>query len=409
MNICFFQDTIGVGGGEIWAADAAVRLRDRGHTATIGCPSGSWMERRARALDIPYFDYMVDPEFEESLSWQLVEHLQAYDIDVVCCGIPGSRVEVPLIDEALREVGRGGILVRLGVAPGHESLTPQQIGIGYDTVRGIVVVSQDIRTRLLEQFEGMDPSRIHVIYNGVDLDRFRPEAFTATSRHELRARYDIPDDHLVVGAVGRLDPIKNLPALVQAAADVLPEHPETTFLVVGDGVQKQELVASAREADVLERFRFAGFVEDMPGLMHGIDILAHPSLSEGVPNCVLEAMAMGRAVVATRVGGVPELIDHEVHGLLIPPDDASALARALCELLDHPSQVEALGRAAQTRIRSDFDRAGTLGALESLVRQDLIALRNRKLSRTAHGPVLHDLPNLYFERACAMQRIPGSV
>jgi hypothetical protein len=406
MNICFFQDTVGIGGGEIWAANAAERLREKGHTATIGCPSGSWLEQRASTVGIPYFDYLVDPEFEDSLSWQLVEHLQEYDIDVVCCGIPGSRTEVPIIDGALREVGRGGILVRLGVSPGPGALTPQQLGIGYDTVRGIIVVSQDIKRNLIRQFESLDPARTHVIYNGVDLEQFDPAAYNGSQRSDLRTQFDIPEDHVVVGAVGRLDPIKNLPALVHAAADLLQEHPQTTFLVVGDGVQKQDLVASARDKGVLDRFRFAGFVEDMPRLMHGIDVLAHASLSEGVPNCVLEAMAMGKAVVATRVGGIPELIEHEVHGILVAPDSAEDLARGLTSVIGDPARMKSLGRDARTRIEADFDRGQMLGALESLVRQEFIALRNRKLSRITTQPRMHDLPDLYFERACAMQRIP---
>ena len=394
MNILFYQDTLGVGGGEIWATDTALKMRERGHNVVLGCPSGSWMQHQAEAENLPYFNYLIEPEFESHLQWQLTETLRDEKIDLICCSIPGTREEAPLLNAAIREAGRGSILIRLGVSPGEGALTPERVGLNIDTVRGIMVVSREIKQRLTSLFPSMPSEHIHLLYNGVDTDKFNPESSTPEDRKALLATYDIPEHHTVIGAVGRLDRIKNLSGLIQAAPQILKNFPDTTFLIAGEGAEKQNLSAQAKKAGLENHVVFTGFVNNMPKLMHSIDILAHTALSEGVPNVVLEAMAMGKPVVATEVGGVPELIIHEKNGLLIPPDDAETLAHTLCDVLKNPQKQTALGRAARHHAETTFNREAKRDELEALFQS---IVDNAPAIQAPLEPVYDDLPDLFIK------------
>lgn len=405
MNILFFQDTLGVSGGEIWMADAAVKLREKGHGVAMGCPSGSWMERRAESLDLPYFSYLPEGEFEGHLRWRLCETLEEEAIDVICCGIPGIRCEVPLLDAAIREVGHGRIVLRLGITPGKGApLSPKRLGLGFETVSGIVVVSQDIKARLQLEYPGL-ADRIHVLYNGVDTDAFDPGRFTTADRRAFKASLDIPEHHHVIGAVGRLDPVKNLPMLIQAAGRVLSHFPNTTFVIAGEGAEKQNLIEAARQAGVLGRFRFPGFVADMPRLLHGLDVLTHTSFSEGVPNAVLEAMAMGKPVIATAVGGVPELIESGKTGILIPSNDAENLAWTLCDLLQNPQKQIDLGRTARAQAETALNRRAKMDAVEALFVDVADRAKAAPVALSAEMPVLYDLPDFAIKSPFAFSRM----
>lgn len=389
MNILFFQDTLAVSGGELWVVDAAEKFRQKGHGVILACPSGSWIERQAQEMDLPYFNYILDEEYEGHLKWLLCETLREEEIDVIFCGIPGYREEVPVLDAAIREAGRGQIVLRLGVTPGPDSLSSDRVGQGFDTVRGIVAVSDDIRTHLHKAFPFMSQDQTHVIYNGVDVDKFDPKRFT--DRQAFCLRHKIPEHHRVVGTVGRLDGIKNLPMLVHAAKDVLQHFDDVTFVVAGDGMEKQSLMRLARELGVMDHFRFPGFVDDVSQLLAGVDILAHTALSEGVPNSVLEAMAMGTCVVATEVGGVPELIENGVNGVLIPSRDAEKLTWTLCDLLQNPEKISALGAAARVHIESNLNRQNKLNELENLLQgfvDDPL-----EIPKSAEPVELYDLPD----------------
>ena len=405
MNILFYLDTLGVSGGEIWIADTAGKLQKKGHNVFIGCPSGSWMAHQSEAQEIPYFDYLIGEEFEGHLLWQLVECLQEEHIDLICCGIPGVREEVPLLDRAIREAGCGRILLRLGVAPGAGALSPERIGLGFETVCGIVAVSRDIKRRLLEEFPELPPDRIHMIHNGVDMDRFSPSDFLSADGRRLRASLGIPQHHRIVGTVGRLDPIKNLPMFIRAATSILAKHPDTTFLVAGTGGEKRGLNDAAREAGVLDNFCFAGFIENIPALLHAIDILVHTSLSEGVPNAVLEAMAMGKPVIATDVGGVSELIETEETGILVPSDDDLGLAAEVCGMLRHPQRAAALGQNARRHVESTFDRRVKFAEIESLFISEANRARAACLHMPRAAPEFVGLPANLFPHVCSLQKL----
>jgi len=154
---------------------------------------------------------------------------------------------------------------------------------------------------------------------------------------------------LVIGAVARLVPIKGLQHLVDAAPEILRQCSDARFLLVGDGEMRPALEAQARALGLSDRIVFAGYREDIPSVIAGMDIVALPSINEGMGRVLVMAMALGKPIVATKVGGVPELLGEGDAGVLVPPGDPRALADAICALLENPARAHALGEAGRRR------------------------------------------------------------
>lgn len=186
--------------------------------------------------------------------------------------------------------------------------------------------------------------RVDVVPNGLELDSFEPR----DARRGLRR----------IVTVANLRPEKSHETLLEAAAVVLRSYPDAEFTLVGDGVRKDALIALAARHGVSRRVTFLGHRDDVPQLLRENDIFVLPSRSEAMPNGVIEAMAAEMPVVATAVGGIPEVVSHGRTGRLVPPDDPPALAAALLELMAAPEQAAALGQAARAEVerRFSFDR-----------------------------------------------------
>ncbi|XXX72122.1 glycosyltransferase [Sorangium sp. So ce134] len=204
-----------------------------------------------------------------------------------------------------------------------------------------VAVSQPTAAAVLGRRE-VEPPKLHVVANGIDLSRFAPDP---AARARVRAELAIPQDAWVVGSVGRLSPVKNHELLVRAAARALPGSGR--LLVVGDGPERARLVALARELGVSERVLFAGERHDVPALLAALDVFALPSLSEGLPLALLEAMATGLPAVASDVGGVPTALVHGETGFLVPSGEVAPLAARLSELMADPALAARMGRCGR--------------------------------------------------------------
>jgi len=200
---------------------------------------------------------------------------------------------------------------------------------------------------------GVPPHRVKVIYNGIDLKPFG-QIFL---RRQSTARID---DQLVVGTIARMAPQKGLPYLVEAAEKLADRFPQMRFVIAGEGPLRQVLQEAVHRAGLKSRVTFPGYCRDIAETLSKIDIFVLPSLTEGLSITLLEAMAAGCAVVATRVGGVPEIVDHGITGLLVQPASADALAEAVATLAINPELRDKFSAAGKEKIEAHFTLARML-------------------------------------------------
>jgi glycosyltransferase involved in cell wall biosynthesis len=213
----------------------------------------------------------------------------------------------------------------------------------------VVCVSQAQANKVLKA--GVSPARVVVIRNAIEGERFvRPDPAYREHLHDLLPRRC----ERIVGAAGRLSPEKGFAVLVQAAVEVVREDPSVGFVLFGDGPLQEDLSRRIADAGLADRFVLAGFREDLDRFVPFFDLLALPSYTEGLPNVVLEAQAAAVPVVATAVGGTPEVIEDGVTGYLAPPGNAEVLADRILDLLVFEANRCRLGRHGQERVRREF-------------------------------------------------------
>lgn len=223
-----------------------------------------------------------------------------------------------------------------------------------------VAVSGDVRDRLV-RYEGLDRDQIEVIYTGATESR----DLTETERLELRREWGFTPDDFVVGTVGRQDPIKNLPMLVEAFAGCAIKMPQLGGLVVGDGPEADNLKRLVERKGLADRIRLTGFHEDARKMVECMDLFVLCSLSEGTSMALLEAMAAGVPVVVTDVGGNPEVVEDGVSGRVIASRDAEALAAAIASTPNSDS-VERMAAAGKERFQQNFSFSAMLGKFQSI-------------------------------------------
>jgi glycosyltransferase involved in cell wall biosynthesis len=215
----------------------------------------------------------------------------------------------------------------------------------------VIAVSANVRDFCISHI-GLPAEKLVVIYNGVEVPGECP------SRPEARAELGLPPDGLVAGVVSRLDPAKGVRVLIRALAQV----DGVTLTIVGDGPERAALESVADKLGVAGRIHWIGHRRDVLRLLPAFDLFVQPSLHEGLPNTVLEAMAAGLPVVATAVGGTPEVVVDGVTGLLVPPHDPDALAKGIACLLRDLDLRRKMGRAGRERVKRRF-------AMKQMVRQ----------------------------------------
>jgi len=225
----------------------------------------------------------------------------------------------------------------------------------------ILTISENTRKRLI--YSGLRPEQVEVMVNGIDTRYWRRQE----AEPVLRREFGLKDGQMLVGTVARIDFDKDLPTFYEVAARVARQRPGTVFVIVGDGYGNEldKARAQIEARGLTETIRLTGHRTDLFNIYSSFDLFLMTSLTEGMPNTVLEAMALELPVVSTRVGGVPELIEEGQCGLLAPIGDANALAAAVLSLLDDSQRRRQFGQAARARVEEKFDFAKRVASLET--------------------------------------------
>jgi len=209
------------------------------------------------------------------------------------------------------------------------------------------------------------------IYSGIDLS---PKLKSSDLKHQLKKQWEINGGNFIFGCVGRLDPIKGTTYLIDAMAQVVKKHPKTRLLLVGDGSQKEKLQEQCRALGLLDLVKFTGFQKDPASFIEIMDVFVLASLNEGMGRVILEAMVYGKPIIATKVGGVPELVHEGKNGLLVPPQNADALSAAMIKLVEHQELREEMSKQSKTIVGAQFDLDKMVKDIEGLYNQLLKSL-----------------------------------
>jgi glycosyltransferase involved in cell wall biosynthesis len=289
--------------------------------------------------DTPYLRAAVE---------ELTGHLHDLGAEILCCNgykatllgrIAARRARVPVIAVS-RGWTRENWKVRLYEAVDRWHLR---------WMDRVVCVSEGQAVKVRRS--GVPVNRVVVIRNAIQAERFDDP--DPDCRERLLNYFMDPPDR-IVGAVGRISPEKGFGVLVEAARKFARDDPKVGFVLFGDGVMRRDLVRRIAAAGLAGRFVLPGFRNDLDSLVPGLDALALPSFTEGLPNVVLEAFAAGVPVVATAVGGTPEVVEDGVNGYLVPSGDADSLARRLRDLLASEERRRAMGRRGRQKVREAF-------------------------------------------------------
>ena len=368
LRLLFAVDSLDVGGAERHVVDLALALCREGHAVTVACSvSGSLAEplEAARIPVRPLVGKIVKRRVSLPYALGLRNILGRESFDLVHAHVYSSA--------AASALATAGTSLPLVVTEHTEALWQGTNGRlfsawMYRRVARVIAVSDAIRHRLIER-DRVPPSRITVVPNSVP---------PAREMHGdiLPLPADLMGEGPVVGVVARLQPEKGVTNFLRAAASVARELPEARFVVVGDGPLRKEMLGLAEELGVRDRVLFLGFRPDAQALIELMDIVAVPSVSEGTPLVVLEAMAAGVPVVASRVGGIPDQIRDGHEGILVPPGDSRALGDALLGLLRNPERARQMGEAGRLRAGTEFSHENMVRRVEGLYRAALTDVKS---------------------------------
>jgi len=348
-RVLYVITELDVGGAEKALAELATRLTRAAYGPEVACLSGRGplgVHLRERGIPVHFLE--ARGWWDARALWRLRRLIRGADI-------VHSFLYHANMAARLAAIASGAIVVGSArVAERSRPVRRRLEGLTHRLVDAEVCVSSGVRDYLAGG--GFPRRKLVVIPNGVDVARFagRDPAF--------KARLGIGPDAPLVATIGRLHEQKGMGAFVRAAASVHRSRPECRFLIAGSGPLEGELRAAAKALGLGQSLTFLGPCDHVPAVLRATDVFVLASLWEGMPNVVLEAMAAGAPVVATRVEGTVDLLEHNETGLLVMPRDVPGLVSGILRLIDEPATARRLADAAQARAREHF-------SLDAMVRR----------------------------------------
>ncbi len=344
-----------VGGMETWVLRLLEHLPHERFTVTALCPFESAITERLRALDVDTMIVSMPPDDPSWAALQVTCSLvQATSVDVLHAHLPNAHMLAAL---AARLTGKPIVTTIHGLR-----VTPQDLEVHRCTGSHVHTVCRQTYYQALGV--GIDADRICCIPNGVDTKRFRP---AAQRPHALRDAIGIDAIVPLVGFVGRLSQEKGPDLFVRVAEIAHRTAPDAHFVLIGDGPLRDELIARIDEANLGARVHLAGLRDDLPQIYGELDLLVSTSRSEAMPLALMEGMACGVPIVATRVGAVPDLVVHESTGFLAGYCDCRSAADAVVALLASPHERARMSEAARALALHRFDLDDSVTQISQLL------------------------------------------
>jgi len=365
-RILHLVETFEIGGTETQAVETALRQHAAGQNVTIGClrKTGPLL-RKLQIAGIHVVEFRKDKRlfslqgFRELVRLARFLHRQrftvvhAHDLMSNLLGIPAARLAgTPIVISSRRylaELDWWNTRWRHGATR-----------LIYRLSSYVVVNSATIK-HLLVNRDRVSPAKVRVIYNAVDVDHFLIPADRKAMFPQVKSFCK-----LIAVVANMYSPIKGHAAVISAAVKVCREYSNAVFVLIGDGRERATLERQVKQADLENNILFLGSRDDVPNILACCDLSVLGSESEGFPNSVLEAMAAALPVVATAVGGVPEIIENEVSGLVVGPRDSIALSAAILRLLKDDELCQRMAKAARERVLTRFSFARLSDSLKDL-------------------------------------------
>jgi glycosyltransferase involved in cell wall biosynthesis/peptidoglycan/xylan/chitin deacetylase (PgdA/CDA1 family) len=354
MKILHVVDNLEVGGTETQMVQMAQRLASHSDCVIVGTlRAGGPLTDQLKEAGIQIIEF---PKRRTMLSFQAayqlirmarfirrerIDVVHAHDLWANLMAVPAARLaRAPVVISSQRN---------LATLSWYTPLRKKFIRRVHLLAKYVVVNSIAVKQLMENEFR-IPAERLHVLNNGVDFERFSKPS---VDRQALFPALD-PKSRLIVNVANMNTEIKGHAVLIAAAKEICASSPDVRFAFIGDGPIRGHLERRVRESGLQDRFCFLGRRRDVAEILSCADLFVFPSFAEGLPNSVLEAAAACLPVIATHVGGIPEIIEHGVTGLLVPPGNIGALVAAVLQFLRDPSFAATLARAGQQHVRSKF-------------------------------------------------------
>jgi glycosyltransferase involved in cell wall biosynthesis len=352
MRIYEFITPSRIGGAETHIMDLSESLTQRGHEVTIICPQGRSLIAHLRRRQFRLRTPRLWSKFDLPTLLRLAARLRRERVDLLHTHLSTASLI-------------GSLAARIAGIPAVATVHGLNHRAWYRLAPHIIAVSEAVKAHLVAQ--GMPADRIRVIRCGVDSVRLTTAA--AEGAH-TRARLGVRPDEFLIGVVQRLDPEKGQANVIEAAAELVHRQGlPLRVVLVGEGRHRAALERLARARRLDDRVIFAGFQPEVAPYYAAMDVVCVASLREALSLLAIEAMALGRPVVASRVGGLPEVVADEETGLLVPPGDPAALAVAIARLLREPDTARRMGAAGRARVERLFTRERMVDQIEQVYQE----------------------------------------
>ena len=357
-SLCFFNSCRAWGGGEKWHYISACWCRNRGYDVLVVTHKNSELAQRllaegvtVRQLHISNLSFL-NP-FKIRRAFKLFKKFQ---VETLFLNLPA---DAKLAGIAARFAGVPQVFYRRGMAlPVRNSWLNRLIF--RRLLSAVIANSSEIRRTILQNNANLIPEeKIHILYNGLDLPAY--------DRQESRSIYTKQADEIVLGNAGRFVEQKGQTYLIELARDLKERGLRFKLLLAGKGTLEEQLRRQAKDAGVEHEVLFVGFVENIKDFLESIDIFVSTSLHEGSSNTILEVMAAGKTVVGFDVSSIPEMVQHEHNGLLVPLANVNALTEAVIQVMSDTALREEMGRNGRKRIEEHFSITNMFAQLEWMI------------------------------------------